>query len=59
MPAAQGFPSLSAARAFLSRVRDARQDHYCAHGHHGCSDHDGGPCFDEVLNTYPELEDDA
>ena len=29
----------------------------CEYGHRGCAAWDKGPCIDELLQTYPELND--
>ena len=49
--------TLAAARQFLKRHAETERDHHCGYGHFGCSWYDGGPCLDETLSNFPELED--
>jgi hypothetical protein len=43
--------------ALYERTRDADKLVPCEHGHLECSTHRNGPCMDEVLSTYPDLNE--
>jgi hypothetical protein len=46
---------IECARAFLEKRRETECT--CCYGHLGCSSYPGGPCVDETLGTFPELEE--
>lgn len=48
--------TLEQARAFVEAVATADELFSCEHGHSQCSTEKGGPCLDEVLQQYPELD---
>jgi hypothetical protein len=43
------------AEAFL----EANREFDCEYGHLGDSTYDGGPCLDEVLHRFPELDEEG
>jgi hypothetical protein len=49
--------TLSEATRLIEEHRATCERAPCRHGHINCSTRDGGPCFDETITTFPELED--
>jgi hypothetical protein len=44
------------AEIFLKEHRELYDGEPCEYGHFGDSTYEGGPCLDEVLHLFPDLE---
>jgi len=54
-----GTPRILSRRAAEIWLRDfyaTDRAHPCGYGHHDCSTYDGGPCLDETLGNFADLE---
>ena len=49
--------SLEGAKVFIAMHENADRLYPCCYGHLECSTYRGGPCFDETLGNFPELND--
>ncbi len=49
--------NLKEAATYLRRLDRLKHPQDCANGHMDCAAWNAGPCKDELLAAYPELED--